>query len=153
MELYLVRHGDALSSKENPERPLSERGREEVKKVAQKAAESEVKVSNIYHSGKLRAEQTAKILGEHLKPSGVTKGSRGLKPMDEPEMIQEEIETYDGPTMLVGHLPQLSRLTSLLATGNPDQEKVEFASAAMVALSDAEDRWEIKWVLTPQAKE
>ncbi len=34
MELYLVQHGEAMSEAQNPERPLTVRGREEVQRVS-----------------------------------------------------------------------------------------------------------------------
>ncbi len=34
MELYLVQHGEAKSKAEDPQRPLTQRGREDVARVA-----------------------------------------------------------------------------------------------------------------------
>ena len=58
MKLYLVQHGEAKSKKEDPQRPLTERGGEDVAQVVAFAAGAGVQVSQIRHSGKRRAEET-----------------------------------------------------------------------------------------------
>ena len=59
MRLYLVQHGEAKSKTEDPQRPLTERGREDVARVAAFAASAGLQVGQIRHSGKRRAEETA----------------------------------------------------------------------------------------------
>lgn len=66
MRLYLVQHGEAKKEEEDPLRPLSERGREDVQRVAKYVEKLDIKASIIFHSGKLRAKQTAEILAEKL---------------------------------------------------------------------------------------
>ena len=51
--------------------------------------------------------------------------------------------------MLVGHLPHLSHLVSLLVTGNPDDEIVRCRNAGIVCLSQQEGKWAIDWVMQP----
>ena len=62
MMLYLVRHGDAVGADVNPTRPLSEEGREEVLKVAHHLKKNRIEVDHIWHSGKVRAIETAEII-------------------------------------------------------------------------------------------
>jgi len=63
MRLYLVQHGKAKSKDEDPDRPLTDQGRNDIKKVAVFLAENAgLKVTSIYHSGKTRARQTAEVL-------------------------------------------------------------------------------------------
>ncbi len=62
-ELFLIQHGEAKTKDEDPERRLTEHGAAVVEKMATWAARAGVKVSEIRHSGKRRAEQTASILG------------------------------------------------------------------------------------------
>ena len=57
--LYLVQHGEAVGESVDPNRPLSAHGRATVEQVAACAARLGLKVDQIRHSGKLRAEQTA----------------------------------------------------------------------------------------------
>ena len=80
MELFLVQHGQAMNEADNPQRPLTPEGAEVVGRIAMWARETGVRVQQIHHSGKLRAQETAQILAEHLNPtSGVIAGS-GLGP-------------------------------------------------------------------------
>ena len=66
MRLYVVRHGDAVSEKVDPARPLSEEGCGTVQSIASFLKESGVRVSRVFHSGKARAAQTAAILAESV---------------------------------------------------------------------------------------
>src|SRR5256885_5943028 len=114
MDCYLVQHGEAKPEQEDPARPLSDRGRRDVERVAQAAQRSEVAVAAIFHSGKLRAQQTADLLAAALSPVGGVRAVAGLAPLDDPAAARELLDQAAAPRMLVGHLPHLSRLTSLL---------------------------------------
>jgi phosphohistidine phosphatase len=150
--LYLVRHGDAVSASENPERPLSPTGREAVEQIARLARERQVEVSAIYHSGILRAKETAEILAKHLMPpSGVTAIS-GLLPEDDPMVGKAELEAAAAPIMLVGHLPYMSRLAALLVRGDMEAPVVSFQPASMVCCSNVAAQWKIDWHLAPSQR-
>ncbi|NIM52322.1 MAG: phosphohistidine phosphatase SixA [Gemmatimonadales bacterium] len=151
MELYLVQHGKATSKEEDPARPLTAEGRDEVTRVARAAGAQEVTVGSIHHSGKLRAQQTAEILAGELHPDQAPDQLDGLAPNDEPTTAADVIPTLKAPAMLVGHLPHLSRLCSLLVHGDPTREIVAFRMGAIVCLSlDTEGRWRVRWILTPE---
>jgi phosphohistidine phosphatase len=52
--------------------------------------------------------------------------------------------------MLVGHMPHMSRLASLLLTGDPSPGPVHFRNAGIVCLvRDPGGHWGIEWVITP----
>jgi phosphohistidine phosphatase SixA len=57
--VYLVHHGDAVSAAVDSQRPLSGQGREQVEALAKQAVTQQVRPAVIWHSGKLRARQTA----------------------------------------------------------------------------------------------
>lgn len=150
MDFYLVRHGEAKSEMEDPMRPLSERGREEVERVARAAVEkSIVKVAQILHSDKLRARETAGILARFLHPVDGVHEVEGLGPQDDPLVTKAELEAAESPLILVGHLPHLSRLTSLLVAGDALREIVAFAPAALACLSYEDWVWKVRWSLDP----
>jgi phosphohistidine phosphatase len=69
MRLYLVQHGEAVAEDVDPARPLSATGQSDVTKVARFLAASGLSVSQVLHSGKLRAEQTAALLAAALAPA------------------------------------------------------------------------------------
>jgi phosphohistidine phosphatase len=149
MDLYLVRHGDAVSAVENPQRPLSSAGRRRVEQTARLALERKIQVSRIYHSGILRAQETAEILAEHIMPvSGIAPLS-GLLPEDDPAMVKAEIDSATDSILLVGHLPFLSRFAALLVHGDPERPVVDFFPATIVCLSKLAARWKINWRIMP----
>lgn len=150
MDVYLVQHAEAKPEHEDPARPLTDRGREEVQQVARHAAKIGLNVSEIRHSGKLRAKQTAEILAERLSPHRGIREMKGLAPMDDPAEAKAELEAAQEPLMLVGHLPHLSRLASVLLVGDPGREIIRFRMGAIVCLSKIEGGWVVKWMLTPE---
>ena len=148
MEFYLVRHGEAVSQAVNGQRPLTPGGRRDVKRVGRAAAERGIQPSKIFHSGLLRAQQTAEVLSEDLGPVGEIRELVGLRPDDDPLVAKAELESSTVSLMLVGHLPHMSRLASFLVAGDAERKVVEFAPATMVGLSYEYHRWRILWKLT-----
>ena len=147
MDFYLVRHGEAKSEAEDPRRPLSDQGRKEVERVASTAGKRSLGVSQILHSDKLRARETAEILARYLSPPGGVHEIKGLGPQDDPLVAKAELEAAQSSLMLVGHLPHLGRLVSMLVIEDPDKEVVDFPAAAIVCLSHGEDVWKVCWTL------
>jgi len=157
MDVYLVQHGAALPAEQDPRRPLSEAGRAAVAKVAAcLAARGSLLVAppivEIRHSGKLRAQQTAEILGQALCPQLRPQAVDHLAPDDDPGALQSELESRrneDTALMLVGHLPHLARLAGLLLAGDAARSPVRFANAAVLRLSFGRDGWAVDWYLPP----
>jgi phosphohistidine phosphatase len=148
VNFYLVRHGDALSAAENPQRPLSPDGRSRVKQTARLALERSIQVSVIYHSGILRAKETADILAERLSLAAVAEHS-GLLPEDDPAIVKAELDTANDSILLVGHLPFMSRLAGLLVHGDPERPVVEFSPAALVCFTRSAAQWKMIWQIAP----
>ena len=98
--LYLVRHGDAKPKDEDPERGLTEAGRTNVCRMAKWVVASGIRVDEIRHSGKLRAQQTAEIFAEPLGIQAQT--GPGLAPKDDVTSIAGGIKSEEGDIMLVG---------------------------------------------------
>jgi len=150
MDLYLMQHGEAKAEAEDPDRPLSERGWDEVERVARVAGRLKLEIGEIRHSGKLRARQTAEIMAAQLRPSAGVVEARGLSPKDDPGRIADEMAGAPEPLLLVGHLPHLGRLTAGLLTGKDEPAVVSFRMAALVALRREPEGWRLAWVLTPE---
>ena len=149
MPVFLVRHGEAVSELVDPIQPLSERGRAGVERVARQAAGIGLVVAEIRHSPKLRARETAEILARHLTPPPDLQEVDWLAPTADPGMAQDAVEFAVEPLMLVGHLPHMARLASLLLTGNPNREVIRFRNATVVCLEKVEDGWVLLWTLGP----
>jgi phosphohistidine phosphatase len=150
MLLYLVQHGEAKKKEEDPSRGLTVKGINDVEKVSGYMSELTVQVDQIFHSGKLRAEQTADIFTESLKPvQGIAK-TNGLLPLDNPSLFIEKLLSIESNIMLVGHLPHLGKLASLLLCGDTDKYLVSFKMAGVVCLArDNNGLWSLQWMITP----
>jgi phosphohistidine phosphatase len=140
-----MRHGDAVAAAENPQRPLSLRGRQRVEQIGRNALESGVRISRIYHSGILRAQETAAIMSEYLNPPSKLAALTGLAPEDDPMIARAELETAGEPILLVSHLPLLSRLAATLIHGDPERPVVEFLPGTLVCCHKSPEHWEIAW--------
>jgi phosphohistidine phosphatase len=149
MELYLVQHGEAKPESEDPERPLTERGTETVQRMASWAAQVGLKLAQIRQSGKRRAEQTAALLGERLDSTNGVIAVEGLKPNDDVLPVMDSLQGEHEPVMLVGHLPFLSRLASLLMVSNTQSVIIRFQQAGIVCLSQVDGKWAVNWVMPP----
>ena len=151
MRLYLVRHGKAASSDVDPQRGLTEEGLREVKKVAEFIKPLDISVDYIRHSGKSRAVQTAEILAEAVSVREEIAAHTGLAPNDDVTPIRDEIESAEQDVMIVGHLPFVARLASLLLTGSDAGYPIAFRESAIACLQQPTDNhWQINWMVTPE---
>ena len=149
MRLFLVQHGEAKPEAEDLQRSLTERGTETVGRMAGWAAQMGIKVDEIRHSGKRRAEQTARMFANHLNPPSGVIAVSGLNPKDDVTLVAASLLGEQESIMLVGHLPHLSRLLSFLVTGNPETEIIRFRNAGIICLTQKEAKWTIDWVFQP----
>jgi phosphohistidine phosphatase len=150
MKVYLVQHGEAEPKERDPERGLTERGREEVRRVAGFVKRADIRISEIRHSGKLRAEETAAIFGEHLAPERGVAALSGLGPTDDPRPIMQALGEEDEDVMLVGHLPFMERLASIMMAGKSiDRSVVRFHKGGVICLARGDGDWVVDWMVTP----
>jgi phosphohistidine phosphatase len=152
MYLYLVQHGEAVNKDVNPERPLTEAGTAAVRKVfAYLARHTKVPVDIIYHSGKLRAEQTAEIIAHELGLEGRVEEGKELNPQSLPWGWVERLSDLQQNIMIVGHLPHLKRLTALLICQDESKQCVDFRNGGIVCLARNESGvWTMQWIVIPQ---
>ena len=152
MKLYLIQHGEAKPETEDPERSLTSRGEKEVTSVSKAATGLHIRPTKVYHSGKLRAKQTAEMIAGALKiPNLTVQSVQGFNPNDNIRPWAEGISKEKEDLMLVGHLPFLEKLTSLLLCGNENARPVLFRYGAIVCLEQKEDKgWAVRWILTPE---
>lgn len=148
--LYLVQHGQAKVEDEDPQRPLTDRGVHDVTDVARLAVDRiGCRPGRVVHSGKQRARQTAEIWGGLL---GIEpEEGDGLAPNDDPTTWVERIANEPVDLMLVGHLPHLGRLASVLVTAESSRELIGFQQGGLVALDRQEAGWLVALALPPSA--
>jgi phosphohistidine phosphatase len=153
MDLYLMQHGEATTDAENPERPLTDAGRTAVQRVAARARTAGVRVSRCVHSGKLRAEQTAQLLMHEIGEEVSVEARPGLSPNDAVTPAAEWLRelTEDQALAVVGHLPFLDRLASLLVAGDEEAQVVRFRMGGLVKLEPKNngDGFSVAWALPP----
>ena len=150
MRVYLVRHGKASKDPQyirDADRPLTGRGRYDVTAIAEHLAGAGVTVNQIRHSGLLRAQQTADILGEHLDPPNGVIAVSGLHFGDPVAELARELAYESEPVMLVGHNPFMEALAAALLAIDVDRTPVWFATSSTACLDYTGGEWSIKWAL------
>ncbi len=150
MELFLVQHAESRTKDEDPDKSLTEDGVTAALQIASWAAQAEIQVDEIRHSGKMRAEQTAAILAEALPAQVGMNAVAGINPLDDPAPLAEELQSQQDSVMLIGHLPFLSRLAGILLNKDSERELVAFENAGIVCLQRAGGEWSLRWAMVPR---
>ena len=145
--IYLVHHADAVGPDIDPQRPLSAAGLAHADQLAHAAAMRGIRPAVIRHSGKLRARQTAEAFLRALNPLAEFSAIRGLQPSDPAIWIRDSVAHETREVMLVGHMPNLPRLLTLLITGH-EEPLLEFPLHGLIAIEPAGERWEERWRLS-----
>jgi phosphohistidine phosphatase len=146
--LYILQHGEAVTKEIQPERPLSEQGIRDIRILAMHMQNMGVQLGNVFHSGKLRAQQSAGLITETVSPGIKPVQAEGLNANDDPTVILEDIEQMDANILIVSHMPFVSRLCSTLLTGTTD---AEFASipGTLFCLEKEDNKWRLAYMLRP----
>jgi len=150
MKLYLVQHAKAKPKDLDADRPLSEQGLEELQKIASFIKPVRITINRLWHSGKTRTAQTAEVLAGAIESKKGLSARSGLGPNDNVAVVRNEIVQAGEDIMIVGHLPFLTKLASLLLSGDESADTVAFRNAGIVSLSCCEaDSWQIDWIVIP----
>jgi phosphohistidine phosphatase len=151
MKIYLMQHGKPVAKEEDPERPLSDQGKMDVERVANFLQKYGLSIESIFHSGKTRARETAEIMGSILTRRLKPQKKDGLSPLDDVKETANQIEMSAQDLLIAGHLPHLSKLTSLLIAGDESIPVVGFQQGGVVCLERGEEgNWAIAWMLLPE---
>ena len=145
MHLFLVHHGEAVGPEIDPSRPLSPEGQEAVNRLAEGAAAHGAKPAVVWHSGKLRAKQTANAYWRACNPFAEFSATRDLQPDDPPDWMRDRLRGESRDILLAGHYPHLPRLLRLLV----GHDTASFPQHGIVALAsdDAGETWQEEWRL------
>jgi phosphohistidine phosphatase len=160
MRIYLIRHSNAVDPgtpgyEDDSQRPLTERGRDKMNKIASALKKMKVKPDLIVSSPYVRARQTAEIVAKVMKYKRNICFNDALIPMgDANEIIGEINEKYDvDELVLVSHEPFISGLVGTLTAGNPDIALNIKNGGICCLLADdlhMERRAVLEWFLTPK---
>ena len=144
--IYLAQHGLAVDKSIDPERPLSEQGVTQTQAIAEQLHHAGISITRIFHSGKLRARQTAEIFASILAVDDVAVVN-GFSPNDDVEQSITQLTTEDA--LYIGHLPHLDRLASLLVSGHETSSVCHFQNSAVLFLENREQHYGVSGYLTP----
>lgn len=129
MNLYIVRHAIAeqrdshSSEEEDSQRPLTDTGRKKFRQIALRLGQLGTRLDLILTSPYLRAADTARILQKKLDlQNDKLVIVDDLSPVGDQDRLITHINDQYGSVQniaLVGHEPGLSRLISVLLSGDP----------------------------------
>ena len=149
MKLCFLRHGEAdwpNWTKPDDERPLTERGRKEMKRVAKFLERLKLIPDSILTSPLPRTSQTAEIVGQRL----------GIELQVEPalahgfnlERLRRLLATRDAETvMIVGHEPEFSEVIGELTGG---KIKISKAGVALLEINRSCISGTLLWLFPPK---
>jgi phosphohistidine phosphatase len=145
MRLVLVHHGDAVGPEVDPSRPLSAPGRAAVERLAALAAARGVRPDVVWHSGKLRARQTAEAFWRACNALAEFSATKDLQPDDPAEWMRDRLHGETRDVLLAGHFTHMPRLLNLLL--GPDTPATPFPLHGVVALvsHDEGKAWKEMW--------
>ena len=121
-----------------------QRGRLAVEGLASSAAARGVKPAVIWHSGKLRAKQTAEAFWRACNPFAEFSATRDLQPEDSPDWMRDRLRAEPRDVLIAGHYPHLPGLLAKLVPGSR-----AFPKNGVVALMSEDDgeTWTEEWRL------
>ncbi len=137
MRIYLMQHGVSLPREVDQDQGVSPVGREEVETCAMAVRLMGITFSVIFASPKKRSLQTARIMAEGTGfPEDNIEIHDDMKAMAAPEKTLQRLQQSGcGTSVLIcGHLPNLSRVASVLLTSGP-QCSIAFQNAGLMCIS------------------
>ena len=93
--------------------------------------------------------RAAERLAQHVGAAGVTPRDN-LGPNDPVPAVAELLATGEADLAIVGHMPHVQKLASLLLTRDEDARAVTFENSGIVCLERTEARsWSVRWMVVP----
>lgn len=150
MKLYLLRHGIAdwpEWNRPDDERPLTKKGRKEMRRMAKFLRSLKVKPELILSSPLPRAWQTAQIAAEYLERELKKESALGCG-FDVNKLRKIIYRHAKEDLMLVGHEPDFSTVIRALTGGTI---KLAKGGLARVDLATGAQKGRLIWLLPPKA--
>ena len=149
MELYFLRHGEAdwpEWKKSDDERPLTKRGKREMRDVAKFLDRLKVRPNLIVTSPLPRAAQTAEIAADYLKAK--LRKDELLAPGFGASKLPTVLKRHGARVlMLVGHEPDFTQVISELTGASL---KLSKAGVALVDLDAESEEGKLLWLFPPK---
>ncbi len=156
MDLYLIRHADALALGErgitdDAERPLSEKGENQVHILAQGLLKKGITLDGIVTSPLVRSKQTADLLVGTSSPAPPIHVTDTLLPDVRPGKLGRYLRKLGGQHVaVVGHLPQLPLFAGWLIGAKKAQLNLAKGGIACIDCGEAPSKGagELEWLVT-----
>ena len=145
-----MQHALSNSKDIDPERGITDKGREETIKIGKYLKKLKPEIQIIWRSGKTRSYETAEILAELLGIKEMVKEKSNLNPNDSIDPIKLELIDNNKNIIIVGHLPYLSRLLADLICEDENKTILKFRNSGVVCLEQYESKWNIIWAVTTE---
>ncbi len=149
MDIYFLRHGEAdwpNWEKPDDERPLTKRGKKEMREVAKFLKRVGAEPDLIVTSPLPRASQTADIAAEHLDVK--CRKDKLLEPGFGRKELERILKKYPAESvMIVGHEPDFSHTIEQLTGGSV---KLSKAGVALVELDRSWRNGRLLWLMPPK---
>ena len=148
MKVYLVHHVDALSAKQDPQRHISPKGRDQADRLGARLRALGVAPVRILHSDKQWTIDTADRIAEKLGAKGKTaKAAYAINTGDPVAPFMAEIAGAGGDIMMCGHVDYLLRSASRLVCGDETRKVFEFkpGNGTAVCLEGEGGDWAITY--------
>ena len=164
VNIFILRHGIAVDPgtpgyEHDSDRPLIPKGERRLRSAAAAMEKLELSFDLILSGPFIRAKQTAEIVAGELKLKKRIEFFDGLVPGGNSKALiyaLNELRPEPENVLLVGHEPYLSRLISLLVSGEPDAA-IEMKKGGLCKLEVGELRFgecaRLAWLLTPSQME
>lgn len=153
MKLYFVRHGQANRVAASDElRQLDEVGIREATRIGRALAEMGIKPVQIFSSPRLRAQETAQLIGQALGIEPTINDACNFDFSAQSALNLAEPFAHEEELMFVGHNPSMSEVVMELSGA-----RVELTTAAVACVArvhpPASSSAILKWLLTPKMLE
>ena len=149
MELYFLRHGEAdwpNWKKSDDERPLTKRGKREMRDVARFLDHLKVRPDLIVTSPLPRAAQTAEIAADYLKAK--LRKDELLAPGFGPSKLRTVLKRHRAKVlMLVGHEPDFTQVISELTGASL---KLSKGGVALLDVDPESEEGKLLWLFPPK---
>jgi phosphohistidine phosphatase len=157
MDLYLIRHADALAlgergNTQDAERPLSEKGHAQSKMLGALFQRKGIVLDQVFTSPLLRAHQTAEGIVGAMSPAPPLQSCPELAPAEKPKKTSKMLRSWGGErAALVGHLPDLPELAAWLIGSKRAQIDLAKAGIAYIKVPEEPSKGGgvLVWLVTP----
>lgn len=153
MRVFLIRHAHAIDLADDAARPLSAKGRAQVRALAKFLRSTDPGAfapEEIWHSPLVRSRETAALLAQRLKLVAPLTLTPGLEPEDDPRAAAKKISGTRKTIAVVGHEPQLSAVATVLIARRVAPVAFAMKKCAVLALEREGTHWRVRWHVSPE---